>query len=164
MRAIAAVISIVICLSVANPIIVHAQDAERQKSAIELIKESRVLDSIDHVMRATMNQVAVRIKNRNQNITDETMNVIMDEAIKGLNNQKPAFLIEMANLYAKYFTVEEMNDMTAFYQTPAGQKSISVLPQLTVEAMQLGDQWAKAALPEVLQGIKKRLEEEGHTL
>lgn len=164
MKPLAVTITLVVALIYSGPISVDAQDNDSQKAAIALIKESRVLDSIDHVMRAAMEQVSASIKKKNPSITDETMDVIMDEAIKGLNNQKPIFLVEIAKLYTKYFTAEEMRTITEFYRTPTGKKSISVLPQLTVEGMEIGNQWAKAALPEVLSGIKKRLEEKGHSL
>lgn len=41
-------------------------------------------------------------------------------------------------LYAKYFTVQELDAMTAFYLSPAGRKSLEVLPQMMQEAMQAG--------------------------
>ncbi len=39
-------------------------------------------------------------------------------------------------LYAKYFTEDELRDMVAFYRTPTGQKSMQVFPQLMAESMQ----------------------------
>ena len=41
-------------------------------------------------------------------------------------------------IYAKYFTAEEIDAMTAFYTTPAGRKSIELMPQLMREGMQVG--------------------------
>jgi len=36
-------------------------------------------------------------------------------------------------VYARYFTADELNQLAAFYQTPVGQKSIKVLPQVMGE-------------------------------
>ena len=44
----------------------------------------------------------------------------------------------MVRIYAKYFTNAEIEAMTAFYTSPAGQKSIEVMPQLMQESMQAG--------------------------
>jgi uncharacterized protein len=40
-------------------------------------------------------------------------------------------------LYNKYFTQDELKAMLAFYQSPAGQKSLDVLPQLSNEAVSM---------------------------
>ena len=44
-------------------------------------------------------------------------------------------------VYARHFTVEEMESMIAFYRTPVGQKLVSKLPAITAESMAVGRQW-----------------------
>lgn len=41
-------------------------------------------------------------------------------------------------VYRKHFTQQEINSLIAFYQTDLGKKAISVLPQITQEAMVYG--------------------------
>jgi hypothetical protein len=41
-------------------------------------------------------------------------------------------------IYAKYFNEQELADLVAFYDTPTGRKSISVMPDLMREGMQAG--------------------------
>lgn len=45
---------------------------------------------------------------------------------------------EAVALYARYFTAQEMDQLAAFYRTPTGQKTLSVMPQLTMEAAKMG--------------------------
>lgn len=45
--------------------------------------------------------------------------------------------------YDKYLSDEEIKGLIAFYQTPLGQKTISVLPKLTVELQAEGAQWGQ---------------------
>ncbi len=64
-------------------------------------------------------------------------------------------------LYDKYFTEEEIVAIAAFYRTPAGQKTLRVLPELTAEAMRqsqellgpqlvrIGDEVVREALEEL---------------
>ena len=40
-------------------------------------------------------------------------------------------------VYARYFTAAELREMLAFYRTPVGQKTLSVLPQVMSEIMAL---------------------------
>lgn len=63
-------------------------------------------------------------------------------------------------LYARYFTHEDVRGLIAFYQSPLGQKSLSVMPALMQDAAKLGQQWAAEATPRVQEAIRKRLDAE----
>lgn len=40
------------------------------------------------------------------------------------------------NLYTKYFTVDELRDILAFYRTATGKKSLTLMPEMMNEAME----------------------------
>ena len=69
-------------------------------------------------------------------------------------------------IYDKYFTQDEIEGLTKFYQTPLGKKVITALPQVLVESqtesMKLGEKYGREAMAEVLDehpDLKKALEE-----
>jgi len=69
-------------------------------------------------------------------------------------------------IYDKYFSKEEVEGLTRFYQTPLGKKALSVLPQSLIEmqtaSMKLGEKLGADAMTEVLEEhpeLKKALEE-----
>jgi len=69
-------------------------------------------------------------------------------------------------IYDKYFTQDEIEGLTKFYQTPLGKKVVTVLPQVLVESqtesMKLGEKYGREAMAEVLDehpDLKKGLEE-----
>jgi hypothetical protein len=64
-------------------------------------------------------------------------------------------------LYAKYFTREDVKGMLAFYESDLGKKTIAVMPSLTREAALIGQQWAEANMPRVLDVLRARLKAEG---
>jgi hypothetical protein len=78
-------------------------------------------------------------------------------------------LLELAvPVYDKYFSHEEIKGLLAFYATPLGQKSISVMPQLTNEMRDAGRKWGeelgRTSMLEVLDehpDLKTALEEAG---
>ncbi len=56
----------------------------------------------------------------------------------------PKALLDLAvPLYDKYLSHEEIKGLIQFYQTPLGQKTITVLPKLTGEMAELGKQWGQ---------------------
>lgn len=71
-------------------------------------------------------------------------------------------------IYDKYFSKEDIDGLTRFYQTPLGTKMISVMPQVLIEsqsaAMSMGEQLGRQAMQEVLAehpDLAKALEEAG---
>lgn len=64
-------------------------------------------------------------------------------------------------LYARHFTHEDVRALLAFYQTDVGRKAIAVMPTLAREGSEIGQEWAKANMPRILQLLRTRLEEEG---
>jgi uncharacterized protein len=62
--------------------------------------------------------------------------------------------------YDKYYTMEEINKMIEFYQTPLGKKVISTMPQIMQESVQAGQSWGK----EVGEKVYNSLKEKGHLL
>ncbi|MHC5612873.1 MAG: DUF2059 domain-containing protein [Nostoc sp.] len=65
---------------------------------------------------------------------------------------------ETIPIYNKYFTNEEVKQLITFYQTPLGQKTITVLPQLSQESYDVGRRYGRAAAQRAL----KKLEAEGY--
>jgi hypothetical protein len=78
-------------------------------------------------------------------------------------------LLELAiPIYDKYFSLEDIEGLTKFYQTPLGKKTISVLPQVLIETQaagrKYGEEAGRQAMIEVLEehpDLKKSLEEAG---
>ncbi len=49
----------------------------------------------------------------------------------------------MIEVYAKYYTPEDVQALIAFYRTPAGKKLAAVGPKAAVESMQVGQKWGQ---------------------
>ncbi|MFN6482285.1 MULTISPECIES: DUF2059 domain-containing protein [unclassified Nostoc] len=65
---------------------------------------------------------------------------------------------EIVPIYNKYFTNEEIKQLITFYQTPLGQKAITVIPQIYQESYDVGKRYGIAAAQRAL----KKLEAEGY--
>jgi uncharacterized protein len=59
-------------------------------------------------------------------------------------------------IYARYFTTQEMRDLTAFYRTPTGTKSLKVLPQATFEIIAPRVQGLQGELSLAFQAVLQR--------
>jgi len=64
-------------------------------------------------------------------------------------------------VYDKYFSAKELNDISDFYQTPAGKKALDVLPQVMTESAQMT---GEIVTPKVKEIVAKILQEERASL
>lgn len=62
-----------------------------------------------------------------------------------------------AAIFDKYYSLEEIKDLTAFYRTPTGQKSLKIMPTVFAESMAAVQQ---KILPKLLEVIKELNEED----
>jgi hypothetical protein len=71
---------------------------------------------------------------------------ILDEEFKkAIKAQYPKMKDSAARQYAASFTLEELLAITAFYETPAGAKSLSVLPELQAKLGKAGEEFGRIA-------------------
>ena len=63
-------------------------------------------------------------------------------------------------IYDRYYTTEDIKAVNTFYETPAGQKLLSTLPQVMQEAMKVGQEWGekigRQAAEEAQQELKQK--------
>jgi hypothetical protein len=69
--------------------------------------------------------------------TDSLEKVKSQEKIKAVMESVKKIITKIredkVNLYVKYFTQQEIDDMIAFYKSPAGRKYVSIRPEITKE-------------------------------
>lgn len=89
-------------------------------------------------------------------IEEESLALINEELV--INGQ---FHKMMHPIYSKNFTVEELQQMIDFNNTVLGKKMLKVLPTISEEAMQAGQQFGLELAPKIQQRIMSRFQEEG---
>ncbi|MGD2116524.1 MAG: DUF2059 domain-containing protein [Acidobacteriota bacterium] len=71
---------------------------------------------------------------------------------------------EMVTIYMGAFTEQELRDLAAFYRTPLGQKTLTVLPQVMQQGAQVGMRLAQehsGELEEMLAEARRKREQDG---
>jgi len=64
---------------------------------------------------------------------------------------------DIAALYAKNYTTEELKELTKFYQTKLGQKTVQIMPQLAAASAQIGQSRMMQHMPEMKAMIESEL-------
>lgn len=57
-------------------------------------------------------------------------------------------------VYDKYYSLEDLKQINAFYESPSGQRMVQVSPEVMKESMQIGQQWGSKLGKQVAEEIK----------
>ncbi|OKH28003.1 DUF2059 domain-containing protein [Chroogloeocystis siderophila] len=132
--------------------------AQTQVSYLPSVRNrSEQNSSIDKLMTITGEKYLIR------QVTLQTINTLKNQYPQVPQKFWDSFLAEMnyeemnqriEGIYNKYFTEEDIQGMIAFYQTPLGQKIISVLPQLAQESSKVGQQYGIEAATRAIKKLQ----------
>src|SRR5690242_1333034 len=59
-------------------------------------------------------------------------------------------------IYDKYYTHDEIQELMRFYQSPVGQKTIKVLPKLSAEAIDAGQEWGRMVADRAMRKLREK--------
>lgn len=109
---------------------------------------------------------------------EETANQIMTQMITAFKNKSPEmpdefwtrllqqkdpheFIERIIPVYNKCYTLEDLNAINAFYDSPAGRKVLANLPLITRECMKIGQDWAQEFGQRVSQQVQDEKQKQG---
>ena len=135
--------------------------SEEMRADIEhLIKltgamDDKVIDQMGSVMAQQMAQLTGAT-------TPEAAARCVEIAIEAVGEilSDGKFMDDIVAIYAKYYSHDDIRQMIAFYDTPAGKKTIEVMPQLMAESVQVSMKWMAQMNPVIQERVTKQLREE----
>lgn len=137
-----------------------AQDAnaEHLSAAKAAINGLGVTKSFDNILPRAAEQIKSSLIQANPNFSDEISLTVDDEAIK-LASRRSDLENEAANIYTKNFTVEELNEIAAFYGSETGQKLLKVSPGIGRELIRAAEIWGSGVSRDLNTATSKVLTE-----
>lgn len=97
-----------------------------------------------------------------QQIPPRAAEIAVEEFEIFFNDESIDSLIEaQIPIYAKYYTEADLDGLIEFYETPFGQKFAAVAPAIVRDSVQVSQQWALERLPQFIERLQMRFEEEG---
>ena len=117
---------------------------EKEKAILQLLELTDSKAQIEQVFDLLIPQMKPLVPS----VSDEIWEMFK-------NNMKLDDLIkDFIPLYDKYYTLEEIKEMIAFYESPLGRKMIRLNPQWTVESMALGQAWGHKIAEKLINSLR----------
>ena len=119
------------------------QDAKRAE-----IRKLIELTGAANVSTDVLRQVIAPLRASFPQVPEEFWDNFMKEV-------RPDDLIDLiVPIYDRYYTRDDIRDLTTFYQSPVGQKTIKVLPKLSAEAINAGQEWGRNVADRAIRKLK----------
>ena len=62
---------------------------------------------------------------------------------------------DFIKIYTEAFTEEELNQLTVFYKTPVGQKTINLMPEMMRKGGEIGNRRVQENMPELIKLLEE---------
>lgn len=150
MKKLVALAACVAALGLARP--AHAQEPEPARVAAA----EHLLDAMDmeHTQAKTMDAMIESQVRQNPQVApyEGIMRSFFAKYISW-----NAIKADVVRIYASTYTEDELRQLTAFYQTPLGQRLLQTLPEISARSAEIGQRRVREHMPELIEQITASL-------
>ena len=147
----------------------RAQDRVKEDAIRELIDVTEMAAMVDQLIQQVgpiiMQDTWKLLKKAYPLAPDYLYAMMEEEMLSSFTEAIPEFLDGIVVIYAKRFTVSEIDELNLFYRSDLGRKLIRVMPGLVVESTKFGRLWGRDIVgPRAAKRVKDKLRQEGYEL
>ena len=147
------------------PDVAHADDAalsaDQMALATQVVQAFGIQQVADAAMDGLRMVLVQSLAARNNQPQDKVSGIVDAVLVPDLRALEPQFVSTVAVSYGHAFTTDELQQILAFYQTPAGAKLAALIPILTRQMVVAGHAWIQQAATQVLQADAAKLSAQG---
>ncbi|MBS9720742.1 DUF2059 domain-containing protein [Tianweitania sp. BSSL-BM11] len=124
------------------------------RSALSAVK---ITDQFDSILPAGAQALKQEMIQKDPNLEDLIIKTV-DEKTLELAKRRADLENEAAQVYARAFTEQELNDIAAFYTSPAGKKLLQQGGRVTREVMQAAEIWQRGVSRDLAEAVAASFE------
>lgn len=127
----------------------YAQD--QKKDYVGTLREYLDVSGSSETMLQIIPQMIDMMRQQMPSVTPEMWDELQKEVDLSVSNE---LVLMLTPIYQKYLTQDDLEAIIAFYKSPVGIKIASVQPQISSEAMEVGQQWGMQIGMKVYEKLK----------
>jgi hypothetical protein len=128
--------------------------------AVEVVRAAGATRGFDNVLPGLANQVIDRLIRLRPDLHKEIIATVQEAALK-LAVRRAELDNDIARIWAKRFTEDELRYLLGFYTSDAGKKFSDVGPLVVGEAMQSVERWTGRVGEELFEKTREELRNQG---
>jgi hypothetical protein len=142
----------------------YAGEMDRQKLVLELFKVMQYDRVLDQVAQTFGQQISAAVKKKVPDIKQDALDMINEESRAAFNKLNPGMMLFVGDFMTRHYTDNDLVEITRFYKTEVGQKSLAVMPKLMQEMTGWIGPATQKLMGDLTGRIKKRLDEMGYKI
>ncbi len=147
----------------------RAEDRSKEDAIRELIEITGMTAMVDQLVQQVaptlMQDTWKHLKKAYPLAPDHLFAMIEEEMLSSFHRAIPEMIDGTVAIYAKYFTVSEIDELNLLYRSELGRKLIRVMPGLVVELTKFGYLWGHDIVgPRASKRVQEKLRQEGYEL
>lgn len=119
---------------------------EYEQAMIKMLEASRSMEAMKQIAPQMINM----IKQQTKDVPDEAWKEIEAEMIAMYDQ----IIKAMIPIYQKYMTLEDIQEVIKFYETPVGKKMAEATPKITMESMPIAQKIAMENMQKLMEKLK----------
>jgi hypothetical protein len=143
---------------------VHAVETSKHDDIIKILEITDARRNAQIVIDASLPNIIAVIRKANpripQSLIDELQKESREEFIKAL----PEFVEAIVTVYEANYSVDEIKQLRAFYESPLGRKITARTPQVLQQTQVLGQMWGRQVGERVVARLRQSAKEKGFDL
>jgi hypothetical protein len=132
-------------------------------TARELITTMRATEQVKMMLPTIMQALRPAIAQGRPQV-ERDLDTIVPVLLDGMSNRIGELVDQMATVYVRNFSIDEMRELTAFYRSSIGQKLLEKLPTVMQESMTIGQAFGQRVAGEMQSRLIEELRKKGHDL
>ena len=153
----------VLTLVYGGPAAAQSAAPDQMTAARELVAAMRATDQFKAIFPVLMQQLKPGIV-QGRPAVERDYDTIVPAMLEIFNARSGEIVESMAAIYARNFTVDEMQQVISFYRTPIGQKLLDKLPVIFQESVAAGNKFGQAVATELRNRLIEELRKRGHNI
>ncbi len=129
-------------------------------AARELVQAAHAADNVKMMMPLLMQQLKPAIVQGRANV-EKDYDAIVPQLLQSMAARSDAFAEAVSVVYAHNLTLEELQQLTAFYRSPIGQKFLEKMPMIVQESLAAGQKFGQEVALELRDHMLEELRKRG---
>ncbi|MCL6229628.1 DUF2059 domain-containing protein [Bartonella bilalgolemii] len=138
--------------------ITYAQDMSEKhlNSAQNVINAIRATDQFDSFLPMAARDIKEKLISTDPNL-EKNIATIVDKQALALAKRRADLEKEVAHVYAKHFSEEELDKISAFYSSDVGKKFLMKVPDVARDAYSVFDAWCSTIMQNLIKNVEKEM-------
>jgi uncharacterized protein len=146
-----------------SPVAAQGASDDGLSAARELIAVTRATEQIKQMLPAIMQALKPAIVQGRPQV-ERDYDAVMPLLLDAMGSRIGEMADQIASVYARNFTPDEMRQLVAFYRGPLGQKFLEKMPTVMQESMSVGQSFGQQIAGELRSRMIEELRKKGHSI